>query len=90
MYIPLPDEGARLCKQLEHGDIDRTLFRKLGKYAVNVWPRHLEKLQSVGAILAVGRGKNDEEDCFILRDPDLYSSRLGLKLDDATADGIFV
>lgn len=90
VYIPLPDEGARLCKQLEHGDIDRTLFRKLGKYAVNVWPRHLEKLQSVGAILAVGRGKNDEEDCFILRDPDLYSSRLGLKLDDATADGIFV
>lgn len=43
-----------------------------------------------GAVLTVGSGKNDEEDCFVLRDMDLYSARLGLRLDDATADGIFV
>lgn len=90
VYIPLFDEGSRLCEQLEHGDIDRTLFRKLGKYAVNVWPRHLEKLQSAGAVLAVGRGGKNEESCFILQDMSLYSSLLGLRLDDATADGIFV
>ncbi len=90
VYIPLSDEGVRLCERLEQDDIDRTLFRKLGKYAVNVWPRHLEKLQSTGAVLVVGRGANDEESCFILRDMNLYSSRLGLKLDDATADGIFL
>ena len=90
VYIPLFDEGVRLCEQLEHSDIDRTLFRKLGKYAVNVWPRHLEKLQSAGAVLAIGRGRNDEENCFILRDLNLYSSHLGLKLDNATADGIFL
>ena len=79
-----------MCERLEHGDMDRTLFRKLGRYAVNVWPRHLEQLKSVGAVLAVGPGKSDEEDCFVLRDMGLYSSRLGLKLDGATADGIFV
>lgn len=90
VYIPLPGEGSLLCERLERGDMDRTLFRKLGRYAVNVWPRHLEQLKSVGAVLTVGPGKNDEEDCFVLRDMDLYSSRLGLRLDDATSDGIFV
>ncbi|PJM75146.1 CRISPR-associated helicase/endonuclease Cas3 [Bifidobacterium simiarum] len=94
VYIPLvdevSDEGARLCDRLERGDIDRTLFRKLGKYAVEVWPRHLEQLRSAGAVLPVGYGKNVEEDCFILRDMSLYSSRLGLKLDDVSADGIFM
>ena len=89
-YIPLPGDGALLCERLERGDMDRTLFRKLGRYAVNVWPRHLEQLKSVGAVLAVGPGKSDEEDCFVLRDMGLYSSRLGLKLDGATADGIFM
>lgn len=90
VYIPLPGDGALLCGRLERGDMDRTLFRKLGRYAVNVWPRHLEQLKSVGAVLAVGPGKSDEEDCFVLRDMGLYSSRLGLKLDGATADGIFM
>lgn len=90
VYIPLPGEGSLLCERLERGDMDRTLFRKLGRYAVNVWPRHLEQLKSVGAVLTVGSGKNDEEDCFVLRDMDLYSARLGLRLDDATADGILV
>ena len=90
VYIPLPGEGSLLCERLERGDMDRTLFRKLGIYAVNVWPRHLEQLKSVGAVLAVGPGKSDEEDCFVLRDMGLYSSRLGLRLDGATADGIFV
>lgn len=90
VYIPLPGEGSLLCERLERGDMDRTLFRKLGRYAVNVWPRHLEQLKSVGAVLAVGPGKSDEEDCFVLRDRGLYSSRLGVRLDGATADGIFV
>lgn len=94
VYIPLADgisdEGAALCDRLERGDVDRMLFRKLGKYAVSVWPKHLEKLRSVGAVLAVGYGRSVEEDCFILRDMRLYSSRLGLRLDDVSADGIFM
>lgn len=94
VYIPwsdeTSDEGVRLCAQLERGDIDRTLFRKLGKYAVNVWPQHLRKLLSAGAVLPVGRGGDAEESCYILRDPGLYSSQLGLRLDSAVTDGIFV
>lgn len=35
VYIPLPGDGALLCERLERGDMDRTLFRKLGRYAVN-------------------------------------------------------
>ncbi|KFI92404.1 CRISPR-associated helicase cas3 [Bifidobacterium saguini DSM 23967] len=96
VYIPLSDdelgdEGARLCNQLEQGDINRALFRKLGKYAVNVWPQHLEKLQSAGAVLSVGEETGVvEENCYILRDLSLYSSRLGLQLENVAADGIFV
>lgn len=78
----------RLCEQLEQGDIDRTLFRKLGKYAVNVWPHHLEKLQSVGTVLAIGQEETDEENCFVLRDMTLYSSRLGLKFQTPAQDAV--
>lgn len=93
VYIPLSDselgdEGERLCNQLEQGDIDRMLFRKLGKYAVNVWPQHLEKLQSAGAILPVGSGAGAaEENCYVLRDMSLYSSQLGLQLENVAAVG---
>ncbi|MBT1175175.1 CRISPR-associated helicase Cas3' [Bifidobacterium sp. LC6] len=96
VYIPLSDdelgdEGARLCNQLEQGDIDRALFRKLGKYAVNVWPQHLEKLLSAGAVLSVGGETGAaEENCYILRDLSRYSSQLGLQLENVAADGIFV
>lgn len=94
VYVPwsdeTSDEGMRLCAQLEHGDIDRTLFRKLGKYAVNVWPRHLEQLLSAGAVLQVGRDGDPEGNCYILRDRGLYSPQLGLRLDSVAADGIFV
>ena len=90
VYIPLPGEGTALCERLERNDIDRTLFRRLGKYAVNVWPKHLQQLLSVGAVEAVGRGASLEEDCFILKDMSLYSSRLGLRVDIAAADGIFI
>ncbi|KFI99081.1 CRISPR-associated helicase/endonuclease Cas3 [Bifidobacterium stellenboschense] len=94
VYIPLADadtdEGARLCARLEQGDIDRMLFRRLGKYAVEVWPKHLELLRSAGAVLPVGYGRDVEEECFILRDMGLYSARLGLRLADVSADGIFM
>ncbi|WP_190973542.1 CRISPR-associated helicase Cas3' [Bifidobacterium callitrichos] len=90
VYIPLSGEGEALCDRLERNDIDRTLFRRLGKYAVNVWPKHLQQLLSAGSVEPVGRGASPEEDCFILRDMGLYSSRLGLSVDVAAADGIFI
>lgn len=90
VYIPLPGEGATLCGRLERNDIDRTLFRRLGKYAVNVWPKHLRQLISAAFVESVGHGASPEEDCFILRDMSLYSSRLGLSVDAATVDGIFI
>lgn len=89
VYIPLAGEGQLLCKRLESGDVDRGLFRQLGRYSVNVWSQHLDKLQSTGAIMPVSRN-GGEEDCFILRDMSLYTSELGLTLDETGPDGIFI
>lgn len=90
VYIPLSGDGETLCDRLERNDVDRVLFRRLGKYAVNVWPKHLQRLLSTGSVESVGRGASPEEDCFILRDMSFYSSRLGLSVDAAAADGIFI
>ena len=68
VYIPLPGDGALLCERLERGDMDRTLFRKLGQIRRSMYGRGIvEQLEVSGAVLAVGPGKSDEEDCFVLR-----------------------
>ena len=71
VYIPT-GEGKSLVESLRAGLISRSLFRKLGQYAVN---DHLKRLLDAGAIQATESG------AYILTDKDLYHSSTGLALD---------
>lgn len=74
IYIPT-GEGKSLVESLRAGLISRSLFRKLGQYAVNVYPDHLKRLLDAGAVQATESG------AYILTDKDLYHSSTGLALD---------
>lgn len=74
VYIPT-GEGKSLVESLRAGLIRRSLFRKLGQYAVNVYPDHLKRLLDAGAVQATESG------AYILTDKDLYHSSTGLALD---------
>ncbi|NLO85172.1 MAG: CRISPR-associated helicase Cas3' [Clostridiales bacterium] len=79
IYLPF-GQGAELIKQLRCAEYDRMLFRKLGRYSVNVYPDHLQELLAAGAVECV-----DEQ--YILIDADAYDDTLGLKLDVESGKG---
>lgn len=90
VYVPINDEAQALCERLLNDDVDRNLFRKLGRYAVNIWSKHLETLQSAGAVLSPPRTvTNTDETCFVLRDMSLYTAERGLSL-TTEPEGIFI
>lgn len=82
VYIPT-GEGKSLVESLRAGFISRSLFRKLGQYAVNVYPDHLKRLLDAGAVQATESG------AYILTDKDLYHSSTGLALDVEMGKGWF-
>lgn len=83
VYIPVGD-GAELLKQLCSGQISRQLYRKLGQYAVNVYPEHLAALQAAGAVEPVDSAS------YRLLDLNLYDDSTGLKRDVETGKGIML
>ncbi len=83
IYIPT-GEGKTLVEALRAGLISRSLFRKLGQYAVNVYPDHLKRLLDAGAVQATESG------AYILTDKDLYHSSTGLALDVEMGKGWFM
>ena len=80
VYLALP-ENKILIEALRTGNCSRTLYRRLGQYGVTVYPLHLEALQRVGAVEAVGK------DTYILQDAALYDRSTGLALDVSTGQG---
>ena len=82
VYIPT-GEGKSLVESLRAGFISRSLFRKLGQYAVNVYPDHLKRLLDAGAV------QTTESGAYILTDKDLYHSSTGLALDVEMGKGWF-
>ena len=82
VYIPT-GEGKSLVESLRAGLIRRSLFRKLGQYAVNVYPDHLNRLLDAGAIQAADDGS------YILNDMSLYDENTGLALDVEMGKGWF-
>lgn len=83
VYIPT-GEGKSLVESLRAGLISRSLFRKLGQYAVNVYPDHLKRLLDAGTIQVTESG------AYILTDKDLYHSSTGLALDVEMGKGWFM
>lgn len=83
VYIPI-GEAAEALEQLRRGKIHRGLYRKLGPYAVNVYPDHLGRLVAAGAVEYLSDGS------AVLRDMQAYSRETGLAMDVETGVGQFV
>ena len=83
VYLPLP-ENAPLIEALREGKVSRTLYRRLGEYAVSVYPNHRDALQDAAALETVG------EDTYLLCDPTLYDRSVGLTLDVPTGRGFMI
>ncbi len=49
VYLPI-DEGKDLCDQLQAGQTNRTLFRKLGPYSVGIYREEYQALYQAGAL----------------------------------------
>lgn len=82
IYLPV-GEGAKLCEVLRHGIPSRTLLRKLGRYSVECYPDHFNKLDDAGALELLENGS------AILTDLNLYSHTTGLSMDIETGIGLF-
>lgn len=83
IYIPL-GEGEVLADTLLAGRAGRDTFRKLGQYAVNVYPDHLKALQEAGCLERAG------EAGFVLRDMTKYCKDTGLQMEIETGLGLFI
>lgn len=83
VYIPV-GEGEMLVDQLVTGQADRNLFRKLGRYSVNVYPDHLKALLEGGCLERL------DDAVYILRDLTQYREDTGLQMDVETGSGFFV
>ena len=71
VYIPL-DEGAALVEELRQGRRSRALFRRLGRYGVNVYPDHRQALEKAGLLERL------DEEVLVLADPRCYDTHTGL------------
>ena len=74
VYLPL-GEGAALLERLRQGGESRAVFRRLGQYAVNVYPAHLQALDAVGAVERIA------QDTCALRSLQYYDPHTGLALE---------
>lgn len=83
VYIPL-GEAKALIDQLQSGNYSRSLFRKLGQYAVPVYPDHLQKLTSAGAVQKIA------DDFWVLADFRCYNEHTGLSMDVESGSAWFI
>ena len=83
VYIPL-GEGAELVKDLRDGRYSLPLYRRLGRYGVSVYRRHLESLERAGDLERL------EDGSFVLRNLSLYSPGAGLSLEAEGGQAQFI
>ena len=81
IYIPNA-ESEPLLEELERLGPNRTLMRKLGQYAVGVYPKHYRDLQAAGALHEIA------ENAAVLEDTRLYSKETGLALTIEEGQGL--
>lgn len=85
VYIEVNKEARQLCARLsDPSQYTRGLFRALGPYAVNVWPRQLRRLKEAGKVVALTDdvGVDEGDSAFVLTDLAVYDYKVGLKIDD--------
>ena len=85
IYVPFDSHGEELCRRLSEGERTRMLFRELGQYSVNLYPRDYALLETQGILLEY------DEDAAVLSDLSYYSKDTGLLLMDAEeGQGCFI
>lgn len=82
VYIPV-GEAELWIEEMEKGKVSRELMRKLGQYAVNVYPNHLKALYDAGCVEGIGEGM------YVLRDMNQYHEDTGLQMEVSTGYGLF-
>lgn len=70
VYVPR-NEGTALIERLKSGERTKKLFRKLGKFSVNVYENHYNDLFAAGDIALV-------DDFAVLENMNIYDEKTGL------------
>lgn len=83
VYIP-QDTGAQLIEQLRAGERSRVLFRRLGQYAVSIYPQHFEALMTAGDL------ELSKDGVAVLTNLELYSANTGLSLEADFGKSLFI
>ena len=83
VYIPWQEEGKRLLRELRGGKCGRRLFRKLGRYSVNVYEPHYRELLRLGDIELI-------QGTAVLANEKLYDEHAGLAFSAKEGDAIFM
>ncbi len=83
VYIPWREEGKRLLRELRGGKCGRGLFRKLGRYSVNVYEPHYRELLRLGDIELI-------QGTAVLANEKLYDEHAGLAFSAKEGDAIFM
>ncbi len=98
VYIETED-NTQLIQQLRYGKVTRGLMRKLGRYAVNIYPQQLAILQGNGHTeITVGEHRVIhgayidilDGQMAILTDKSLYTGNMGLQTDQDGGKGLFI
>lgn len=83
VYLPLGG-AAPLCERLRHGEVSRSLLRKLGEYSVECYEQLFRALDDAGALELLPDGS------AILTDLGQYSEKTGLASGVSTGQGYFI
>lgn len=83
LYIPL-EEGAQYVEQLVDKEYSKALYRKAGRYAVNIYEEHFQNLLAAGDALPL------DGDSGVLCNCTLYSQTMGLSLDTDWGKALFI
>lgn len=83
VYIPL-EEGAAIAEKLKSGFATREVYRKAGRYGVNVYDIQYRRLLDAGNIEPL------DENSAVLVNMELYDKNTGLSLDCEQETGFFI
>lgn len=82
VYIPWREEGEELVSQLRNGFYDKTLFRVLGRYGVNVFEPHYRDFVRLGDVELING-------IAVLNNRNLYHEDTGLEFQAEEGIAIF-
>ncbi len=83
VYIPTA-ESTELIERIKNGTADRAVYRKAGRYSVNVYENHYNDLIKTGDIEEIG------PETAVLVNNDLYNRETGLSLSAESGKAVFI